>query len=157
MDKSDIETMLERKWVDFSIPRNLLIRDVEDNFLQARKFRLYWDLSNSEYNETFSMFLKLAKSNNNKLNDLDALSLAETVYLNWKKVYEKMIIDFYLFNIEKIEEICEMVDIEKAKPEIYNIIKNIPKWLDKYLNIVAKDNLDLSSFFEENEKELIKK
>lgn len=157
MNKSDIERMLERKSVDFSIPRNLLIKEVEDNFIKARKFRIYWTLTTSEYDENFNVLLKLWKLQNNTLNDWDALMMAEIIYLNWKGPFEKMIIDFYLENLNKVEEICEMVFIDKAKPEINQLTTKIENWLDEYLNKVAKENYTDLTWVLEDKKEPIEK
>lgn len=146
----DINYVIERKDIDFEIPKNLLIREVEDSFIIAKNSinTLYSNLSKSDYDEDFKLILRVAKAQKYKLNDFDALSLAQIHYLNNKDAYDKMITDFYIENEKIADKICSIKDIEEAKPEINTLTSSISIWLDSYLEKRGKENMDLTTLFE---------
>lgn len=143
----DIETTIERKNVDFSISRNLLIREIEDEFINSKEFQLYSNLSKEEYDKEFNMIIKLWKINNWKLNELESMSIANIIFLNNKEAYKKMITDFYIENQDTIDDICNIENIEEAKPEIKKITSSINAWLDSYLEKRAMEYRDVSKFY----------
>jgi hypothetical protein len=60
----DINTTIERKNVNFNISRNLLIREIEDEFISSKDFQIFSNLSKEEYDKEFKMIIKLANTNN---------------------------------------------------------------------------------------------
>ena len=142
----DINTTIERKNVNFNISRNLLIREIEDWFISSKEFQIFSNLSKEEYDKEFKMIIKLANTNNWKLDELFSMSLAQIIFLNNKDSYEKMLIDFYIENKSITDDICNIENIEEAKPKIRKITSSINAWLDDYLKKRAVEYRDVSKF-----------
>jgi len=142
----DINTTIERKNVNFNISRNLLIKEIEDWFISSKELQIFANLSREEYDENFESIIKLANLNNWKLDELESMTIAQVIFLNNKNSYEKMVIDFYIENQSMTDDICNIENIEEAKPKIRKITSSISAWLDDYLKERAVEYRDISKF-----------
>lgn len=144
----DIQTTIERENIDFSISRNLLIREIEDWFISSKEFQIFSNLSKKEYDEHFESIIRLANLNNWKLSELESMTIAQIIFLNNKDSYEKMVIDFYIENQSMTDDICNMENIEEAEAKIRKITSSINAWLDDYLQKRAVEYRDISNFLQ---------
>jgi len=115
------EMLLERKNIDFDISRNLLIKEVENEFISIFQKSIF-PLTYKQYRVKY-------------------------FYLENKKAFEKMLIGFYLEHLNSINEITKIGDIQKAKTKINKLTSSIEKWFEEFIKNEAETLLLYILFF----------
>ena len=104
--------LLERGKIDFNISKNLLIKEIEDEFIKTIQFKKFSSINYSQYKVKY-------------------------YYIENKKAFQRMLIQFYIEHQNITDEICNIGNIKKAKIKINKLISNINTWFEKFIKTEA--------------------